>query len=72
MLVAITLMACGPGKTTATATENALCRAWGADLPTRSRHDTPQTQDEIEQAYATFANACPNHIHLIPGKGGTP
>ena len=53
-------------RTTATATEAALCQAWGQSLPTRSRQDTEQTQDEIATAYATFAAACPNHEALIP------
>lgn len=44
----------------------ALCVSWGQSLPTRSREDTNQTQDEIEAAYVTFAAACPNHIDLIP------
>ena len=50
----------------ATATEAALCQAWGASLPSRSRQDTPQTQAEITQAYADFAAACPGYGVLIP------
>lgn len=46
--------------------EAALCREWGAGLPTRSRADTAQTADEIEGQYAVFARVCPAHIHLIP------
>ena len=56
------------GNTTAPAgaTENAMCRAWGESLPTRSRMDTQQTQDEIQIGYAKFEAACPSHAHLIP------
>ncbi len=43
----------------ATATEAALCRAWGQSLPGRSSRDTPETQAEIGQAYDIQAAACP-------------
>ena len=45
---------------------NTVCRVWGSSLPTRSRSDTPETQDEIEAAYVDFAAACPKWRHLIP------
>lgn len=45
---------------------DALCRAWGTSLPTRSRSDTEVTKSEIEAGYAAFAGACPDHKHLIP------
>lgn len=48
-------------------TLSVLCRAWGAELPTRSRQDTAQTQLEIEAAYDAFAATCPSHADLIPG-----
>ena len=48
------------------ATERELCRSWGESLPTRSRMDTQQTQDEIQMGYAKFEAACPSHEHLIP------
>ncbi|MEM6727016.1 MAG: hypothetical protein AAF618_00825 [Pseudomonadota bacterium] len=47
----------------------ALCVAWGEALPTRSRSDTAQTQDEIEAAYDAFAAACPDHLELLQGGG---
>ncbi len=52
--------------TQATATETELCIQWGESLATRSHSDTQQTQDEIQVSYADFANACPNHHHLLP------
>ncbi len=63
---ALILSGCAPLTTGAGATENALCRAWGESLPTRSRQDTAQTKDEIGSAYADFAAACPAHRHLVP------
>ena len=48
------------------ATERELCRSWAEGLPTRSRLDTQQTQDEIQMGYAKFEAACPGHVHLIP------
>lgn len=66
----ITLTACAPGPTTATATEAALCLVWGQSLATRSHRDTAQTKDEIEAGYAIFARVCPSRIALIP-RGGT-
>lgn len=66
----IWISGCGISTTpvieTETATEAELCRQWGDKLPTRSRLDTKQTQDEIQAAYAAFALSCPNWIHLIP------
>ena len=53
-------------KGEATATENTICRIWGESLPTRSRSDTAQTQNEIGEAYADFATACPAYAGLIP------
>lgn len=50
-----------------TATENELCRQWGGALPSRSRQDTKQTQDEIQDAYAVFLLSCPVWGHLVPG-----
>lgn len=65
-MIALTLLgACKTTVTPVTATEDALCRAWGESLPTRSRNDTVQTQDEITDAIADFAAACPTHKHLI-------
>jgi hypothetical protein len=47
------------------ATETALCQIWGESLPTRSRRDTAQTQQEIQAAYADFLNACPDWVYLV-------
>jgi hypothetical protein len=44
--------------TQAGATEVALCAEWRDSLPTRSRSDTLQTQDEIQVAIATHAEVC--------------
>jgi hypothetical protein len=57
---------CMSSRTVATATEKTLCEIWGESLPTRSVDDTQQTRDEITVAYADFANACPDRVHLIP------
>lgn len=46
---AVPTLPVAPPKTV-TATEAALCRAWGESIPakpTRSRADTPQTQAEV-------------------------
>lgn len=64
--IAICLTACATTTGPATETEAEICRQWGASLPTRSRQDTKQTQDEIQAAYAAFALACPDWAHLVP------
>ena len=66
LMIALILSACAPLKAPATATEATICRLWGESLPTRSRSDTDQTQQEIGAAYADFAAACPLHSQLIP------
>lgn len=65
-VIALILSGCGLSRVEATATERTLCRTWGESLPTRSRLDTAQTQQEISEVYADFAAACPDHAHLIP------
>ena len=40
------------------ATEQALCDVWQDSLPSRSRADTRQTQEEIGRAYDKFEAAC--------------
>lgn len=62
----IAMSGCADTTTPAGATEAELCRQWGGSLPTRSRSDTAQTADEIQQGYATFAAACPAWAHLVP------
>lgn len=52
--------------TLASETENELCAQWGESLATRSRLDTEQTKDEIQESYARFSLACPKHLHLLP------
>ena len=60
------LSGCASTLSEATATEAALCEAWGESLPTRSRQDTAQTRAEITQAYTAFAAACPAFVDLLP------
>lgn len=55
VLVMLTGCTTMPG---AGATERAICDAWEDTLPTRSRADTEQTQDEVGQNRATFAAVC--------------
>lgn len=47
-----------PVTVEATATEDARCEAWRDALPSRSRSDTQQTQDEIALLYDVFLAAC--------------
>jgi hypothetical protein len=49
---------CVNTMTQAGATEVALCSEWQSSLPTRSRNDTTQTQDEIQVAIAKHAAVC--------------
>ena len=49
---------CVTTMTQASATEEELCRQWQESLPTRSRTDTQQTQDEIQRAYAVQDAVC--------------
>ena len=49
---------CVTTMTQAGATEVALCSEWQKSLPTRSRNDTTQTQDEIQVAIAKHAAVC--------------
>ncbi len=67
-IAALILTGCSPMRTQGTATESAICRALGEGLPTRSRSDTQQTQDEIGALYADFVAACPRFKNLVPGK----
>ena len=66
LAAALTATACAPLTMPAGATEGALCRTWGEGLPTRSRADTVQTQDEIAALYADFTTACPAWAELVP------
>ena len=62
-------MGCDPIGTTATETNRTYaeaCKSIGETLPTRSRKDTQQTQDEIERSYQRFGAVCPDFVHLIP------
>lgn len=67
-LTLIALLGCAPMTTPGSATEAAICRAWGNSLPTRSRADTEQTQAEIQLGYADFQNACPAFAKLVLDK----
>jgi hypothetical protein len=64
----IFLTGCVNSTTPAIATETGaeICRQIGGELPTRSRSDTPQTQNEIQRLYAIFSLACPEWEGLIP------
>lgn len=44
------------------ATEMALCDVWQDSLPSRSRDDTRQTQEEIGLAYDKFEAACQRKV----------
>ena len=59
-LCGVILSACVPTTRAVTATEAEICRQWRDSLPTRSRHDTEQTQAEIGRAYDLQAAACPD------------
>jgi hypothetical protein len=49
---------CGTTMTQAGATEIAMCAVWEKSLPTRSRSDTKQTQDEVQAALVAYAAVC--------------
>lgn len=63
---ALILTACTPGATGGTATVKTICESLGEALPTRARTDTEQTQIEIAELYADYAQVCPEYRHLIP------
>ena len=50
--------ACANTMTQGGATEVAICDEWRKSLPTRSRADTVQTQNEIQVAIAKHAVVC--------------
>ena len=59
--LALGMLATGCARTVtpaATATEAALCDAWQDSLPTRSRADTVETQEQIGAAYDVFEAVC--------------
>ena len=68
VLTAILMTGCANMRVPAGGTETGaeLCRQWGKSLPTRSRQDTQQTSEEIQEAYAAFSLSCPEWAHLIP------
>lgn len=57
-LAMLTATGCTTTTVEATATEAALCDVWQDSLPTRSRSDTPETQEEIGRAYDVFEAVC--------------
>ena len=66
VLSAICLSGCVTSTMPGSATEAEVCRQLGAKLPTRSRSDTQQSQDEDQQLYAAFSLVCPEFEYLIP------
>jgi hypothetical protein len=66
VLAAIGLTGCGNLMVRGSATEDALCTAWGYSLPTRAKEDTIETQEEIQIANADFLNACEGYDFLLP------
>ena len=66
VLSAIFLSGCVNSMTQGSATEAEVCRQLGSKLPTRSRSDTQQSQDEDQQLYAAYALTCPEFEYLIP------
>lgn len=52
--------ACAP-KISGTATENELCRAWGATLFFPSRQDTGLTAEGLTAQIRDFRAACPGY-----------
>ena len=64
IVLMLPVLAAGCSQTTpeivaATAIEKELCIQWRDSLPTRSRQDTPRTQQEIGYAYDVQGMACP-------------
>jgi hypothetical protein len=57
-LAMLTATGCTTMTAGATATEAAMCDVWQDSLPTRSRSDTPETQEEIGRAYDVFEAVC--------------
>ena len=50
----------------ATETDKAWCDALAQTLPTRSRRDTPATQNEIGDLYDFYRDVCPaQHAELF-------
>ena len=66
VLALLAVTGCETTLTQVSATEAALCSAWGESLPTRSHSDTEQTQAEIETGYDVFVAACPDFDYLLP------
>ena len=62
-MLPVAVAACNP-MTGGSETERALCEAWRDSLPTRSREDTDQTQNEIGLAYDVQAAACPRYARF--------
>ena len=60
------LSGCATMTTQVSETEIAICEGIGGALPTRSRHDTQTTIDEITNLYATFAAVCEAQQEMIP------
>lgn len=61
LLLCAPLAGCVTATGVATETERELCIQWRDSLPTRSRHDTQRTRDEIGAAYDAQEKACPDY-----------
>ena len=61
VLTLLGLAACSPTQpiTAVTETEREICIQWRDSLPSRSRLDTPWTQQEIGYAYDVQGIVCP-------------
>lgn len=62
--------ACSPTQQTpaATETEREICIQWRDSLPSRSRLDTPRTQQEIGYAYDVQGMVCPTWARFPPAQ----
>ena len=57
-----------PAGTGPTETEREICIQWRDSLPSRSRLDTPRTQQEIGYAYDVQGMVCPTWARFPPAQ----
>lgn len=60
LAVLLMLTACTATSPSGDTAIDAVCREWGRALPTRSRQDTLQTQQEFERLYRIYDAVCGN------------